>query len=168
MDALRRDLLAEGAPISVTSVKPATINTPLFTNSRNKMDVKPKGPPPIYQPSVVADCVVYAAEHPVRDLFAGGSGRMMVMNQFSAPKQMDLMLSRVGIRFEGTNEPTPGGSPGNLYQPLDNNRADGDFSGRARGFSLYTWLQLHPRARLAATAGTMLLGAPLVGRLMRR
>ncbi len=168
MDALRRDLLAEEVPISVTSVKPATINTPLFTNSRNKMDVKPKGPPPIYQPSVVADCVVYAAEHPVRDLFAGGSGRMMVMNQFSAPKQMDLMLSRVGIRFEGTHEPAPGGSPGNLYQPLDNNRAEGDFSDRARGFSLYTWLQLHPGARLAATAGTMLLGAPLVGRLMRR
>jgi NAD(P)-dependent dehydrogenase (short-subunit alcohol dehydrogenase family) len=30
-DALRRELLAEGVPISVTSVKPATINTPFFS-----------------------------------------------------------------------------------------------------------------------------------------
>ena len=50
--ALRRELMAEGAPISVTSVKPGTINTPLFNNSRSKRDVKPMGPPPIYQPDV--------------------------------------------------------------------------------------------------------------------
>jgi NAD(P)-dependent dehydrogenase (short-subunit alcohol dehydrogenase family) len=58
VDALRRELMAEGVPISVTSVKPATINTPLFNKARNKLDVKPHGPPPFYEPSVVADCVL--------------------------------------------------------------------------------------------------------------
>ncbi len=83
--ALRRDLLAEGVPVSVTSVQPATINTPFFNNSLNKMDVKPKGPPPVYQPGVVAECVFYAAEHPVRDLYAGGAARMMAVFQMLAP-----------------------------------------------------------------------------------
>ncbi|MFL6447867.1 MAG: hypothetical protein ACJ746_09305 [Bryobacteraceae bacterium] len=64
---LRRELMAEGAPISVTSIKPGTINTPFFNNSLNKMDVKPKGPPPVYDPVILADCVLYAAENPVRD-----------------------------------------------------------------------------------------------------
>jgi len=156
MDALRRDLMVEKVPISVTSVKPATINTPLFNNARTKMDVKPTGPPPIYQPSVVADCVVYAAEHPVRDLFAGGSGRMMALNQFTSPRQMDLLLSRIGVRFEKTKDPLPGGSEGNLDRPrLDDNRAEGDF--HARRVSVYTWLQTHPWSRRAATAGTVLL-----------
>jgi NAD(P)-dependent dehydrogenase (short-subunit alcohol dehydrogenase family) len=166
MDSLRRDLLAEKAPISVTSVKPATINTPLFTNSRSTLDVKPKGPPPYYQPKVVADCVVYAAEHPVRDLFAGGAGRMMALQQFTAPKQMDLYLSKVGVRQEHTSEPRPGGMAGNLYETTSDDRAKGDFSGRSRSFSLYTFLETHPIARVV-TAGSVLVAAPvLIRRLM--
>ena len=161
MDALRRDLMAEKVPISVTSVKPATINTPLFTNSRSKLDVKPKGPPPTYQPNVVADCVVFAAEHPVRDLFAGGSGKMMALQQFSGPRQMDAYMAKVAVRQERTRDPRPEGMTGNLYEPTSDDRAQGDYSGRARSFSLYTFLQTHPKARVAV-AGSVLLATPLV------
>jgi NAD(P)-dependent dehydrogenase (short-subunit alcohol dehydrogenase family) len=158
VDALRRDLLADGAPISVTSVKPATISTPLFTNSRNKMSNKPKGPPPIYSPSVVAACVVYAAEHPVRDLFAGGSGKQMALTQFLAPGLMDTLLAKVAIRSETTREKVPGGAPGNLDGPSNDDRVKGDFRARLSG---YTWLQLHPRSRRAGAAalGVALLRA---------
>ena len=158
LDALRRELMAEGAPISVTSVKPGTINTPLFNNSRNKMDVKPMGAPPFYHPGVVADCILYAAEHPVRDLFAGGSAKMMASGQLTVPKLVDAALARIGIPSARTDEPTPGGSPGNLYEPrLGENRTEGDFKNRARRFSAYTWLQTHPKAR------TLALGAALAG-----
>lgn len=164
MDALRRDLMAEKAPISVTSVKPATINTPLFTNSRNKLKVKPKGPPPIYRPEIVARCVVYAAEHPVRDLFAGGSGLMMTTNQFLAPRQIDRYLSRIGVRQARTKDPAPAGAPGNLAAPSADDRVDGDFRRRARP-SLYTWMQTHPRTRAVASASA--LAGPVVLRRLR-
>ena len=168
MDALRRDLLAERAPISVTSVKPATINTPLFNNSRTKMNAKPSGPPPIYHPAIVADCVVYAAEHPIRDLYAGGFGKLMAWNQFTSPRQMDLALSRVAIKFESTREPMPGGSPGNLDAPyVHNDRVEGDLTPHARRFSLYTWLQLHPVAR-TATSLVILAAAPRALRALAR
>ncbi len=162
LDGLRRDLLAEGAPISVTSVKPGTINTPFFNNARNKMDVKPKGPPPIYQPGVVADCVLYAAEHPVRDLFAGGGGRMMAVGHIFAPTLVDATLARLGIASERTEEPQPHGAPGNLFAPrVDDNRIEGDFSTRARRFSLYTWLETHRWARPLVVSG-MLAGTTLL------
>ena len=143
VDALRRELRAERAPISVTSVKPGTINTPFFANARNKMDVAPKGPPPWYQPKVVADCILHAAEHPVRDLYAGGGGRQMAFSQAVAPRQVDAVLSRIGIPATRTHRSEPGGSEGNLYAPRPDDRVQGDFSGRARGFSLYTWARLH-------------------------
>lgn len=162
MDALRRDLMADKTPNSVTSVKPARINTPLFTNSRNKLEVKPKGPPPIYRPEVVARCVVYAAEHPVRDLFAGGSGPMMAVNQFLAPRQMDRYLSRIGVRQERTKDPALVGALGNLTAPSADDRVHGDFRRRARP-SLYTWMQTHPRTRATAF---MLVG-PVVARRLR-
>jgi NAD(P)-dependent dehydrogenase (short-subunit alcohol dehydrogenase family) len=168
MDALRRDLMVAEIPVSVTSVKPATINTPLFSNSRNKMDVKPKGPPPYYQPNVVVDCVVYAAEHPVCALFAGGSAPAMAITQFLAPRLMDRYLSRIGVRQERTTEPAPIGTAGNLDQPSSDPRVEGDFSGRARRFSLLTWSQMHPKVK-TITASAVLLGAPLaISRLSKR
>jgi len=167
MDALRRELISENAPISVTSIKPGTINTPFFNNALNKMDVKPKGPPPFYQPGVVADCVLYAAEHPVRDLYAGGGGRQMVLSQLTMPRQVDLVLGKLGIPATRTKEPAPGGSPGNLYAPrTEDNRSEGDFSGRAHRFSLYTWSRLH--APVALAAATALTAVPLgVRRVLR-
>jgi hypothetical protein len=162
MDALRRELMAEGAPISVTSVKPATINTPFFNNAASRMDMKPQGPPPVYHPGVVADCVLYAAENPVRDLFGGGAAKIMAMSQMAAPNLMDTLLAKVGIPAERTTEPTPGGMTGTLNAPrLDENRTEGDFTAKSRRFSLYTWLETHPPAKAAATAG-MLAGAALL------
>jgi NAD(P)-dependent dehydrogenase (short-subunit alcohol dehydrogenase family) len=149
MEALRRDLMSQDVPISVTSVKPGTINTPLFTNSRNTMDHKPKGPPPLYSPSAVAACVEYAAEHPVRDLFAGGGGKQMAVTQFLAPRLMDRLMAKVLIRTLAAREPVPGGSRGNLDAPSGDDRVDGDFHGRP---SLYSWWQVHPGIRRTALA----------------
>jgi hypothetical protein len=164
IDALRRELMAEGAPISVTSIKPATIDTPFFDKSANKMDVKPKGPPPIYHPGVVADCVLYAAENPVRDLFAGGAAKMMVVSQMIAPKLVDATLAKAGIPAERTDQPTPGGSPGTLDGArVEDNRVEGDFSARSRRFSAYTWMETHPRCR-ALTAGLIAGSAVLLAR----
>jgi hypothetical protein len=144
----------------VTSVKPATINTPFFNNTRNKLDVKPKGMPPVYEPSVVADCVLYAAENAVRDLFAGGAAKLMVTNQALSPKLVDVALARGGIEGQRTDEPASD-SEGTLYAPrLGENRIRGDFSDSSRK-SLYTWLETHPRATQLAVGGA-LAGAALL------
>lgn len=153
IDALRRELRAEGAPISVTSVRPATINTPIFTNALTRMGVKPRGGPPFYDPGVVAECVLYAAEHPVRDLWAGGTGRIWALGQWTMPRVIDAIVARFGIIAQRTNEPKPAEGSGNLYEPSGDQRVRGDFSGEALGFSILTWLETRPRKALLATAG---------------
>ncbi len=164
IDALRRELLADWVPISVTSVKPATINTPFFTNARNKMEVKSQGIPPFYQPSVVADCVLYAAEHPVRDVFAGGAGKLMALNQMFTPGLLDAVLGRVGIPLQRRDEPEPGGE-GNLYAPnAGENRVEGDFSEKAVRFSPYTWVVTHPKARVGISGGVLAATGALLAR----
>lgn len=161
MDGLRRELMAEGLPISVTNIRPGTINTPFFNNARNKMDVKPRGAPPFYEPGVVADCVLYAAEHPVRDLYAGGAAKMMAMGQLMAPGLVDAAMARFGIGGSRTDEPRPGGSEGNLYQPREDDRVTGDFGAESRPFSALTWMDTHPGAKALATGG-VLVGAALL------
>ena len=59
-DALRMELEEEGAPISVTLVKPASIDTPFFEKARTYLGVEPQPVPPVYAPEVVAQ------RHPAR------------------------------------------------------------------------------------------------------
>jgi NAD(P)-dependent dehydrogenase (short-subunit alcohol dehydrogenase family) len=164
VDAIRRELMAEGAPISVTSIKPASIDTPFFNNARSKIGVKPKGAPPIYEPDVVADCVLFAASNPARDLYAGGAGKALAVSQIVAPGMLDMALAKAGIPLQKTDDPA---SPADaLHTPRpEEDRTQGDFSDQARRVSLYTWLETHPAASRAAG----LTAAALIGRrLVRR
>src|ERR687893_219414 len=86
LDALRLELQNDGVPISVTNSMPAGINTPFFNKARTKLGVKPMPMPPIYQPDVVADVILYAAEHPTRDIEAGGAAKMLILNQRLSPR----------------------------------------------------------------------------------
>ena len=158
VDSLRRELMHEQAPVSVTSIMPGTINTPLFSQARTKIGVKPQGPPPFYQPKVVADLILYAATHPVRDLVAGGSAKAMMMGQKVAPGIMDALLSsdRFGFQIQKTNEQRSVDAPDNFYAPIETeDRVEGDFSRRARGYSVYDWLEVR------GTAGKWLMGGAL-------
>src|SRR3954449_2962000 len=75
-DALRMELEEEGAPISVTLIKPAAIDTPYTEHAKNYMDQDTNLPPPIYAPETVARAILHAAVHPERDLFVGSAGKM--------------------------------------------------------------------------------------------
>jgi NAD(P)-dependent dehydrogenase (short-subunit alcohol dehydrogenase family) len=165
LEALRVELKNEGLPISVTQVLPGTINTPLFDKARTKLGVKPVGIPPIYKHNVVTDVILHAAEHPARDLVAGGAAQVMILNQRLSPRLVDAILAtRVGFEPQKTDEPKSEDAPDNLFEPIEgHDTVKNGF--RARSRSLYNWLQMHPAARRAAAVGTAL---GLVGALRRR
>lgn len=162
IETLRRELRAEGVPVSVTSIKPAVINTPFYSQAQNILGFRPTAPPPAYHPAVVASCVLHAAEHPVRDIYAGGSARAMTLLQILAPGLFDTALGRVGIPMQRTDKPVEKSS---LYEPReDTNRVTGDVGFHAFRFSPYTWLQTHPKAKAIAA----LTGAAAVGKALSR
>lgn len=158
VDSLRRELMHEGAPVSVTNIRPGTINTPLFTHARTKIGVKPQGPPPFYQPSVVAEAILYAAAHPMRDFIVGGAAKAMLLGQKFAPSVMDKLLAwdRFGFQTQRTNEGKSLDAPDNFYTPAESeNRSEGDFSPRARAFSVYDWLEMRGAAWPLVVAGAV-------------
>ncbi|MGY1823184.1 SDR family oxidoreductase [Geodermatophilus sp. SYSU D00079] len=145
LETLRTEVRRAGSPVSVTQVLPATINTPLFDQARTKIGVKPVAPPPIYQPDVVVDAVLYAAAHPVRDLVAGGSAKALIVGEKLAPRLVDALMTRFGFEAHDTGQPKPADAPDNLFAPLDRfDTARDGFDGQARERSLYTALQRHP------------------------
>ncbi len=166
LEALRVELMHEKLPINVVNVMPGTINTPFFDKGRTKLGVKPVGLPPIYQPRTVADLILYAAEHPARDLVSGGAAKALLVNQRLSPRLVDAFLLWAGFKLQKTDEPKPEDAPDNLFEPLrGHNTSEDGFEGQALQRSLYNWLETHPTAKLGAAAGAALgLFALLRGR----
>ena len=159
-DALRMELEEEGVPISVTLVKPASIDTPFFEKARTYLGVEPQPVPPVYAPEVVSDVILHAAQHPLRELIAGGAGAKLSAARF-APRLADLYMERWTFESQRTDKPTDG-RPDNLDTPLptDGGERGRNWSGHTRESSVYTRAALHPRAAMLTVAGVVIgLGA---------
>ena len=153
-DALRMELEEEGAPISVTLIKPSTIDTPYFQHAKNYMAVEPKPPAPVYAPEVVANAVLRAAEHPIRDITIGGGGRLITALGTALPRLTDFYMERA--MFDAQRSDTPAAErSGNLYAPAGaEGRERGEYRGHVMKSSAYTRAVLSPgKALLAAGLG---------------
>jgi hypothetical protein len=119
--------------------------------------VKPVAPPPIYQPSIVADALLFAAEHPARDLVVGGAARAVMTTQQISPRLLDVLLRRFGFGVHYTNDPKTEDDPDNLFDPVRGlDTVEGSFGDRAHPRSIYNWLALHPTLKRAAALGAAL------------
>jgi short-subunit dehydrogenase len=149
-DALRMELEEAGIPISVTLVKPASIDTPFFDKARTYLGVEPQPVPPVYAPEVVARVVLHAAEQPLRELIAGGSGAKLSAARL-APRLADRYMERWTFTSQLTNTPA-NGRPDNLYVPVadDGGERGRNWKGHTRRTSAYSSAFLHPRASLFA------------------
>jgi hypothetical protein len=167
-EALRVELAHAKLPISVTNIMPATINTPLFDKARTKLGVKPIAPPPVYQPAIVAEAILYAATHPVRNLTVGGSAKAIIWTERFAPRLLDAVLTPLAYQVHNTHDPKPADAPTNLFVPIASyNTVEGSFGRQALRHSLYTWFARNPAAQGLAAAGATLGALALLSRRRR-
>ncbi len=150
LEAFRVELRHDKLPIGVTQILPASINTPLFDKALTKIGVKPKGVPPIYDPSAVVDAILFATEHDARDIVVGGAGKSLIRLQKLSPGFLDGVFSLVGFKLQRTSEPRTVEAPNNFNGPAGKyNTPRGDFGRMAFKRSLATSLDTHPRIKKA-------------------
>lgn len=140
-DCLRMELAQEGAPIAMTTILPASIDTPFFEQARSKLGAMPKPPPPVYAPEIVADTIVYAATHPRREIPVGGAAMAFMLGQRLSPALTDAVLSirRLGAGSQQSNRPDNGVD--NLDGPIDGpGQVHGSYPGRVLRHSMFTRL----------------------------
>lgn len=153
-DALRMELLSDGAPVNVTLIKPTSVDTPLPQRARNYMNKEPMLPPPVYPPEEVALAILNAAEHYRREVIVGGGGAVMVALRVLLPE----LYARLGppIGFFQKRGIAPRNRKGALYAPQRSGRTRGDQPGYVMRSSAFTRAGLHPLATfgiVAACAG---------------
>lgn len=156
-EALRMELEHAGLPIRLTVVKPASIDTPFFSHARSHTGAEPAPVPPVYDPSVAARAILYAAENPVRDLPIGGASAALGILEEMAPRMLDRQLRVVAYPLQKGDTIEGGARRDNLWTGSPGPGAvRGGHGGRR--FSLYTALRTNPTARRAAIAGVALAG----------
>ncbi len=129
LESLRVELQHDKIPISVTSIKPAVINTPFYNHVLTKLGVKPTGLPPYYSPKLVAEAILHTAKHPTRDFIVGDVGRILDLCQKLSPELMDAILVAIGFSGQRTSEPKSADGQNNLYAPMDGyTQVEGDFN----------------------------------------
>jgi len=114
-DSLRMELEKDRAPVSVTLIRPAAIDTMFTVHARNYMDVEPKLPPPIYAPELVAEAICYAAEHPKRDVFVGGASKLISMSSAHMPRMLDKYMEALMFGQQRSQQPSAANRRDALY-----------------------------------------------------
>ncbi|PTQ07395.1 hypothetical protein CLG96_17785 [Sphingomonas oleivorans] len=166
-DTLRMELEMDEAPISVTLIKPTSMDTPYSEHARNKMDQPARVPPIVYDPRLVAKAICFAAEHPRREMTVGGQGYLITKLGNIAPRTADRILERFFGEPAQTIATEPGrGTADNLFEERQDGRIDSNRPTYVRHRSLALEAQMHPLAT-AAIVGGAAAGALFGARRMR-
>jgi NAD(P)-dependent dehydrogenase (short-subunit alcohol dehydrogenase family) len=119
-ESVRCELLHEGSKVRITVVQMPAVNTPQFSWVLSRLPRHPQPVPPIYQPEVAAQGVVFAADHADRkEHWVGASTAGTIMAQKFAAPVLDRYLARTGFDSQQTGERIEPGRPNNLWQPVD-------------------------------------------------
>lgn len=161
-DALRMELRLDDAPISVTLIKPTSIDTPLPRRARNYMDREPMLPPPVYRAEEVAHAILHAAVHPQRDIVVGGAGKMFIAGKEFAPGAYDHLAGQIAALQKRTMEPRRPAGALHAPQEDDTGHVHGDQPFPVLRTSAYTRASLHPLATASAVVGLGLAAATLL------
>ncbi len=150
-ESIRTELRHDKSRVHLTEVQLPAVNTPQFTWSRAKLPNHPQPVPPIFQPEVIADALVYAAEHRRREIWVGWPAVKAILSDKVAPRLGDMYLARNGYASQQTAEPIRPDRPDDLFDPVAGDYgAHGEFDARAKSFSLAWWLNKHRASVLAA------------------
>jgi NAD(P)-dependent dehydrogenase (short-subunit alcohol dehydrogenase family) len=167
-DAVRCELLHEHSNVRLTMVQLPALNTPQFQWSRSRMPHRAQPVPPIYQPEVAADAIVWASRHPRREINVGWTTTATIAIQKVWPGLLDRYLGRIGYDAQQTDQPEEPRRGDNLFAPVPFDLgAHGPFDDRAHGRSDRSWVTRHRAALVVlGMAGIALTsGAKVIDRI---
>lgn len=143
-DSLRTELMHDRSNVRLTMVQLSAFNTPQFDWALNLVGKRPMPVPPIFQPELAAEAIVWAARNPRREVFVGWPAVKAIAANKLFPAWLDRILARQGYSGQITSEPLPPHACANLYDPCDTNPgAHGRFDSQAKDGSMQWWLTKH-------------------------
>ena len=167
VDSLRSELIHDHSNVRVTMVQLPAMNTPQFSWVKSRLPRKPQPVPPIYQPEVGAEAILFAAHNDRREMYVGYPTVEAVIGDKLAPGFADWYLARNGYDAQQTDEPVEPDRRDNLWEPVPGDHgAHGTFGERASASSPQLWASMN--RNWLAIAGAGLAGFALGAFFKRR
>ncbi len=161
-DSLRSELIHERSRIHLTMVQMPALNTPQFDWCLSRMPRQSQPVPPIFQPEVGAEAIVWAATHRRRELYVAWPAWKTIIGNKLFPGLGDRLAAKQAWNGQMTKELKSSSSAGNLFAPVKGQQGShGRFDARAHGHSPEVWLSKQ-RAWLIP-ASLAVLGISLAG-----
>jgi NAD(P)-dependent dehydrogenase (short-subunit alcohol dehydrogenase family) len=144
MDSLRCELIHDKSHVRVTMVQMPAMNTPQFEWVKSRLPKQAQPVPPIFQPEVGAEAVVYASHNNRREIYVGLPTVKAIIGNKLFPGLLDRYLALTGYKAQQTDQAEDPNRPYNLYEPVAGDfGAHGRFDARSRRFSPQLWTDLH-------------------------
>jgi NAD(P)-dependent dehydrogenase (short-subunit alcohol dehydrogenase family) len=136
-ESLRCELLHDKSNVHVTMVQLPALNTPQFGWVKSRLPRKAQPVPPIFQPEVAAEAILFAADHPRRrEHYVGWSSVKAIIGDKVASGLLDRYLARSGYDSQQYNGPEFPDRPNNLLEPVPGDHgAHGAFDNGAKSWS---------------------------------
>jgi NAD(P)-dependent dehydrogenase (short-subunit alcohol dehydrogenase family) len=144
MDSLRCELLHDDSGVTVCMIQMPAMNTPQFGWVKSRLPKQAQPVPPIYQPEVAAEAIVFASHNRRREIYVGlPTVEAIVGNKFF-PGLLDHYLARTGIKAQQTDQEKPANQADNLFEPVPGDHgAHGAFDDRSESNSPQLWTSMH-------------------------
>ncbi len=167
-EALWSELIHDKSHVRVSIVQMPALNTPQFDWVKSRLSKQPQPVPPIYQPEIAAEAILWAAKHGRRELIVGLPTLKAIGGERTIPRLLDRYLAKYGYESQQTDEPLEAGRASNLWEPVPGDHgAHGRFDHMARHSSPYLWMTTH-RALVGAAALVCMGGAAALALARRR
>lgn len=158
-DAIRMELEKEKAPVVLSQIHPARVDTPYTDHATSYINKKPTHKGMLYPPESVAEAILDVAEHPKRDMYVGSQAKFFSIVGMMYPRMTDYMME---INTYQTNydedRDAPAPEAGNLYESKEDLYERGTNIGWHRPKSLWVKVRTNPGVTAAVvTAGVALV-----------
>lgn len=156
-ESLRVELIHEGSDIHLTMVQLSAINTPQFNWARHRLSGRPQPLPPIFQPELAADAIVWSSRHRRRELFVGFPAVKVSWASKLLPALSDWYACRQAVDGQvDHSSPRPHTTTSdNLFTPVSSEGGTrGRFDHQAKTSSAQWWFSQYRRPLLGLLALT--------------
>jgi hypothetical protein len=159
MDSLRCELIHDDRDVKVCMIQMPAVNTPQFGWVKSRLPNKAQPVPPIFQPEVAADAILFASHHDRREIYVGLPTVEAIVGNKIFPGLLDHYLAWKGIAGQQTGERKDPNQPDNLFEPVPGDHgAHGTFDDRSQNRSPQLWTNKHRGALALGALGLFIAG----------